>query len=76
MRVDLVTRTDCHLCEEALASLRAAGVRPRLLDVDADPLLLDLYGWRVPVVLLDGEVAAEGRVSGDAVLAAMGATRP
>lgn len=62
MEVVLVTRQGCHLCDEALAALRSLGVEPQLEDVDADDRLHDLYDWRVPVVLLDGQVVGEGRI--------------
>ena len=42
--------------------LRALGHEPELADVDADERLHDLYDWRVPVVLIDGRVVAEGKV--------------
>ncbi len=67
MRVVLVTRSACHLCDEALAILRDLGIEPELADVDADDRLHDLYEWRVPVVLLDDRVVAEGRVDRAAV---------
>ena len=62
MDVVLVTRQGCHLCDAALSSLRAIGVEPELRDVDADGELYRLYDWRVPVVLVDGKVVAEGRI--------------
>lgn len=62
MRVVLVTRRGCHLCDEALSLLRDLGVEPELADVDADEALYTLYDWRVPVVLVDGQVAAEGQI--------------
>lgn len=62
MRVVLVTRKGCHLCDEALSLLHELGAEPELADVDADEALYALYDWRVPVVLVDGEVAAEGRI--------------
>ncbi len=62
MRVLLVTRQGCHLCDEALRLLRELGVEPELADVDADDGLFGLYDWRVPVVLVDGQVVAEGRI--------------
>jgi predicted thioredoxin/glutaredoxin len=62
VEVVLVTRVDCHLCDDALASLRSLGVEPELRDVDADDQLHALYDWRVPVVLLAGRVIAEGRI--------------
>ena len=71
-RLVLVTREGCHLCEQALAALRALGHEPELVDVDADERLHDLYDWRVPVVLVDGRVVAEGKVSKEQLLRAVG----
>jgi glutaredoxin len=62
MRLVLVTRQGCHLCDEALALLRSLGHEPELADVDADDHLHDLYDWRVPVVLVDDRVVAEGKI--------------
>ena len=58
-----MTRKGCHLCDQAQATLEAAGVEVVPLDVDADAELLRLYDFRVPVVLRHGKVAAEGRIS-------------
>lgn len=58
----LITRQGCHLCDDALAMLRRLGHEPQLLDVDADDRLHDLYDWRVPVVLVDGRIVAEGAI--------------
>jgi predicted thioredoxin/glutaredoxin len=63
VRVVLVTRAGCHLCDEALGLLRELGVDPELADVDADDRLFSLYDWRVPVVLVDGAVVAEGKIT-------------
>ena len=71
MTVELVTRKNCHLCDEALAALRAIGVEPELRDVDADDELFALYDWRVPVVTVDGRVVAEGRIDREAVRKAL-----
>jgi glutaredoxin len=65
MKVVLVTRQGCHLCDEALNLLQDLGVDPELADVDADDELHRLYDFRVPVVLLDGAVAAEGKITRD-----------
>jgi predicted thioredoxin/glutaredoxin len=59
----LITRQGCHLCDQALAVLNELGLEPELLDVDADPELFRLYDWRVPVLLLEGEVVAEGLIT-------------
>lgn len=66
--VELVTRRGCHLCDDVLAALRELGVEPRLSDVDSDAELSRLYDFRVPVILLEGRVIAEGRLD----LAALG----
>jgi predicted thioredoxin/glutaredoxin len=65
MRLVLVTRQGCHLCDQALALLRELGIEPEMADVDTDDDLYRLYDWRVPVVLADGVVVAEGRVDRD-----------
>lgn len=65
MEVVLLTRQGCHLCDDALASLRSLGVEPELRDIDADDQLHALYDWRVPVVMVDGRVVAEGRIERD-----------
>lgn len=67
----LITRQGCHLCNEALGALREIGVVPELRDVDGDDELYALYDWRVPVVLADGRVIAEGRIDPDALRKAL-----
>jgi glutaredoxin len=62
MKVELVTREGCHLCETAAELLRQGGVEVTLRDVDSDTELLRLYDFRVPVVLLNGRVVAEGQI--------------
>jgi glutaredoxin len=68
----LVTRHDCHLCDDALALLRELGAEPDLADVDSDDRLHDQFDWRVPVLMLDGRVVAEGRMTRDQVRKALG----
>ena len=63
MDLVLVTRQGCHLCDQALALLRELGHEPHLADVDTDDELFRVYDWRVPVVLADGVVIAEGRIT-------------
>ena len=71
MEIVLVTRQGCHLCDEALVFLRSLGVEPELRDVDADHDLHALYDWRVPVVLVDGRVVAEGRIDPESLRRAL-----
>ena len=70
--VALVTRQGCHLCEEALAALRELGVEPDLVDVDSSAAMFDLYDFRVPVVLRDGEPVCEGRISAERLRSLLG----
>jgi predicted thioredoxin/glutaredoxin len=71
MRLVLVTRQGCHLCDEALALLQELGTEPELADVDADEELFRVYDWRVPVVLVDGAVVAEGKIKKDVLQQAL-----
>jgi glutaredoxin len=72
VRLVLVTRRGCHLCDETLHLLRSLGHEPELADVDTDDRLHDLYDWRVPVVLLDDRVVAEGRITSEQMARAVG----
>ena len=57
-----MTRQGCHLCDQALGILEELSLHPEVLDVDADDELYRLYDFRVPVVLVDGVVVAEGKI--------------
>jgi glutaredoxin len=63
VKLVLVTRRGCHLCDDALALARSLGHEPELADVDADDRLHELYDWRVPVLLADDRVVAEGKIT-------------
>ena len=68
------SRPGCHICDEALADLRAiAGDFPRLrldvIDIDRDDKLLKRYLERIPVVVIDGEEISDLILDGDAVRA-------
>ena len=75
LRVELLTRQPCGLCDKARAALDAVArdlpleVEPR--DVDADPALLREFDWRVPVVRVAGRVVCEGVVTEDGLRAAL-----
>ena len=66
--VTVYTRENCHLCEEALSTIRSVSdaversVDVELVDVDQDPELRDAYGERVPYVLVDGTPKFKYRV--------------
>ena len=54
-RITVVTRPDCHLCEEAKVVLRWIGEPWAEINVEDVPALEAEYGDRVPVILLDGK---------------------
>lgn len=76
MRLVLVTRLGCHLCDDALSLLRSLGHEPEVVDVDSDDRLHDLYDWRVPVLLLDDRVVAEGRITRHQLSGSLGEGKP
>ena len=55
-RVVLYERADCHLCDEVRVLLdRVVGPSAyEHIDVDSDDALIVRYGFRVPVISLDG----------------------
>ena len=71
-RLGLVTRVNCHLCDEAKEAMdRVAartGERWVEIDVDVDLELQREYGDRVPVVLLDGREHGYWRVEEERLL--------
>jgi Glutaredoxin-like domain (DUF836) len=68
-RVRVLTRVGCHLCDDALAIVRDVtrelGEGFDVVDVDGDPDLVERYGDRVPVVLVDGSEHGFWRVEPD-----------
>ena len=72
MRLALVTRPGCHLCDvakEAMDRVAATvGETWTEIDVTSDVELERDYGDRVPVVLLDGKEHGYWRVEEDRLL--------
>lgn len=66
-------RARCGLCRRAeeLVAREAAGAVIRHVDVDAADELIDRYGVRVPVVVVDGVEVAELEVAAGVVRAAI-----
>ena len=61
------TREGCLLCDEFEAllqvSLDCRGLQYERIDIDRNPEARDRFGKRIPVLEIEGEVAAEGRVT-------------
>jgi predicted thioredoxin/glutaredoxin len=70
MRLTIVHRHDCELCDEMIVELQALGRSLNLppvdiADVDSDPELLRRHGLHVPVLLLDGTVVCRHRLDAE-----------
>ena len=63
----------CHLCDVMIDQLRPLaeefGWSVRVLDVDADPILLEKWDERVPVLLAGGRELCHYRLDEDVVRA-------
>ncbi|MBU6486929.1 MAG: glutaredoxin family protein [Burkholderiales bacterium] len=74
----LYSRAWCHLCEEMLTELeplvRAFGAGVEVVDVDADPALVERYDELVPVLVYEGVELSRYRLDAERVRAAL-ATR-
>jgi glutaredoxin len=72
MRLTLYTRPGCHLCDvakEAITRVAAAtGEDWTEIDITGDDALEEEYGFRIPVVLLDGKEHGYWRVEEDRLL--------
>ena len=62
-QVLLFTRSGCHLCEEAEATLERHRLSPQKIDIDASPELREKYDTCVPVVVIDGKERFRGQVN-------------
>jgi hypothetical protein len=65
-QVTFYTRRRCCLCDDALAVVQAVQRRApfslSIVDIDKDPTLVEAYGHKVPVVMVDGRMHAKYRV--------------
>jgi glutaredoxin len=64
--VVLYSRPGCHLCEEAKASIRAAGCDDEYIldevNIDENPALRESFQHDIPVVFINGVKAFKHRV--------------
>lgn len=76
-RVEVLSRAQCHLCDDAIALVaqlcEELGESFTVTDVDGDAILKDRYGDEVPVVLVDGAVVGFWRIDPQALRAALAA---
>ncbi|MBE3558058.1 MAG: glutaredoxin family protein [Ktedonobacteraceae bacterium] len=66
LRVTFYTKAGCHLCEEARDLLEELATRVSYelteIDIRSDPALFERYRYRIPVILLNETLIAEGRI--------------
>jgi glutaredoxin len=74
MQVILYERRGCHLCEDAASVLDAAigPDRYERVDIDASDDLVIRYGFRVPVVAVDGVDRLEAPMTAEELRAVVG----
>ena len=65
--IQFYTKSDCPLCEQALATLRKeVGNRPHhieTVDIETDPKLQEQFRYEIPVIRIDGTVRFRGEVN-------------
>jgi glutaredoxin len=61
IRIDIYSRPDCHLCDEAKEVIERVRCRfpfsIRVINIETDPELEKAYGEQIPVVFINGNKA-------------------
>ena len=67
MALTIFSRPGCHLCEEMKGVVARVARRVPLsldeIDISTDPALEERYGLEIPVLLVEGTMAAKFRVT-------------
>jgi hypothetical protein len=75
VRVVLIGRSGCHLCDDARSVVRAVteplGIAWREVSIEDDPVLADRYAEEIPVVLVDGRQHDFWRIDPDRLRASL-----
>lgn len=76
-KVILYTKAGCHLCDEARDILDEIASEVEFLldevDIRSDMALFEAYRYRIPVVVRDETILAEGRIEYETLASAFGA---
>jgi glutaredoxin len=75
--VVLYMKPECHLCEIARGWLDDFAAEPDRyapfaldeVDIRRDPAVFEEYRYRIPVIVIDGQIVAEGRMDDEAEFA-------
>jgi hypothetical protein len=66
-RLTLYSKPGCHLCDDMKHVIETVAMRVPLtldvVDISADPALMDRYGLEIPVLLIEGKKAAKYRLT-------------
>ena len=66
IRIDIYSRPQCHLCDEAKETIERVRQRwplsVRIINIEEDPELERAYGTEIPVVFINGVKAFKYRV--------------
>jgi len=52
LNIYLLTTDGCHLCEFAKALCAEVGISPELIDIVEDDQLVEVYGDKIPVLMV------------------------
>ena len=65
-------KPDCPLCDKALLAVADSGIGERfsvkVVNIEEDPELFDLYRWEIPVLVLQGREVVKGIVTVERLL--------
>jgi glutaredoxin len=65
--ITFYSKPGCHLCEAAKAAidplLLEFGAALREVNIDLDPVLVERYGWDIPVIFIGSRKAAKHKVN-------------
>ena len=75
-RVTFYTKAGCHLCDEAREMLDEIAAQKEYelteIDIRTNPDIFEMYRYRIPVILIDETIVAEGRIEYDELVSAFG----
>ena len=67
MKVVVYSKENCSLCDEAKAILHELQVEFEEIDIYKDERWLERYHLMIPVIEIDGEIIAYGRIHKDVI---------
>ncbi|MBV9256719.1 MAG: glutaredoxin family protein [Ktedonobacteraceae bacterium] len=66
LRVTFYTKAGCHLCEDARDMLDEIATQKTYelteIDIRRDPEIFEQYRYRIPVIVINETLVAEGRI--------------